>query len=258
MDEFSAQQFLSEQLSPSTLTSLQAQCHQKTVILIYLMGGTAQFREEMDTRGFTRINAFFNLYESPANSQLLFGPAPFSSVAMITRIQELAVLGVSDIIHIGLAGSFAPDLSPGSYYISTGAYSESLSPYIITDIPVSFNPQAKNTWFLAHTFKTSENLTSRLQTCLKNHHIPFQSGLHFMTDFIFLENTQKFAEVLKRNAKVVEMEGAALFAVCAKNHIQAAAIYIISDHLSTSGWDHHFHETLPCIQRAIDALLSAY
>jgi|GEM_PF-4007944 purine-nucleoside phosphorylase len=173
------------------------------------------------------------------NDEFFLASHKLGSAATLEILEILAFYGFKNIIQIGLAGTFSDEIEIGDIFISKGACSESITPYIYTKKKLNFDG-INELFFLENNndnlFYSDENLTiffynEILQNLsnLKSYKIEIFEGFHFSTDFIFKETKSKLQNLLKNNIEVVEMEGATFFGFCESKKIKSTAIYIISD-----------------------------
>ena len=74
---------------------------------------------------------------------------------------------------------------------------------------------------------------------LKKNKVNFHIGRNWSTDAIFRETKEEVIHYQKHDVLSVEMETAALYAVCQKRKVRAVACYVISDCLYNYKWEPH-------------------
>ncbi len=124
---------------------------------------------------------------------------------------------VENIIRVGSAGGYIPELDVYDVVLTTGAYSE--SSYALTQCG---DP--------SDVLYPSESLNAALKQAAKDLDIPVHEGITHSSDVFYRENTDYLKDVVENHhCAVVEMESFALFSnakVLGKN---AATILTVSD-----------------------------
>ena len=161
--------------------------------------------------------------------------APVAAVIAETLIAS----GVRQIISLGTAGGLQTDLSPGQIISINGAIRDDGTShhYLPSDVVVRPDP----------------NLSARLETSLGD--ALDRRGSVWTTDAPFRETITELR--IHRNAGVlaVEMEAAALMAVCELRGAAFASSVCISDVLSEQGWTALF--SAPSVREGLHTIYSA-
>ena len=151
------------------------------------------------------------------------GPA----VAMV--VEQLVVLGVKEIIFLGLAGSLQEEVEPGDMVLcSESICADGTSPH----------------YTRRELVRADKKLLAYLGQQLNAQKIDFHSGRNWSTDAIFRETKAEIKHYQKNHVLTVEMETSALYAVCGRRGIKAAAAYVISDWLYEGKWKPDFKNPL--------------
>lgn len=145
--------------------------------------------------------------------------APAAAIA----VEELATLGVKNLVLFGYAGGLQPDMQPGDTVVCQKA---------LRDEGVSYHylPESRYSY-------PSEPLTAAV---LKNA-MPARLGPCWTTDAPYRETEVELKAYRKQGLLAVDMEASAVFAVAKYRKVQAAAMFVISDILSEQGWKPMFH-----------------
>ena len=149
--------------------------------------------------------------------------APVAAVVAETLI----ACGVREIISLGTAGGLQPDLSPGEIISVHGAVRDdgTSQHYLKPDVLVG----------------PDDALTRRLEGALGN--AMSARGSVWTTDAPFRETIIELETHRDAGILAVEMEAAALMAVCEVRGAAFATSVCISDILSEEGWEALFSET---------------
>ncbi len=130
--------------------------------------------------------------------------------------EQLAELGVENIILIGIAGGIGKDLNLHQRVLCTGAFAdEGTSRHYVTETLI----------------KPSKILMEKLKDLSEI------KGHTWTIDAMFCETKQEVLFYEKQGAQTVEMEAAGVFAFAKKRGLKAAAVFVISDLLNSTKWD---------------------
>lgn len=168
------------------------------------------------------------------------GPgAPFAGIV----VEELAALGVRRFVLVGLAGSLAREIRVGSMVVCTKALrDEGTSHHYQKGAPFS-HPDRR--------------LTSSLALSLRAAGTPYSRGPSWTTDAPYRETVPEIRRYRRAGILTVEMEASAVFAVAMALDREAAALFVISDHLDETGWEPRFHDTRTALHRALRIAIRA-
>ena len=152
-------------------------------------------------------------------------------------LESLIALGVKEIIFIGLAGSLQEEVQPADIVLCDEALcDDGTSPCYTVE----------------QTSMANKTILAKLAGTLKKNKVNFHTGRNWSTDAIFRETKEEVVHYQKHNVLTVEMETAALYAICKKRKARAVASYVISDCLYNYKWEPHFREA--AIWKAMEVL----
>jgi len=162
------------------------------------------------------------------------GPA----VALV--VEQLIALGVKEIIFAGLAGSLQEEVLPGDIVLcNESVCADGTSPHYTRQELV----------------RADKKLFVRLANTLRAQKMDFHVGRNWSTDTLFRETRAEIKHYQKNHVLTVEMETSALYAVCARRKIKAAAVFVASDSLNDNVWKPDFKN--PLIWQNLQKLLAA-
>ena len=143
-------------------------------------------------------------------------------------IENLIVCGVKKIIFLGWCGAVSPDVKIGDIIIPDGAFSDEGTSRHYVDFKTD------------QLLKTSESLSTIVKQKLTLQEIPFHNGHIWSTDAIYRETKQKIMHYQDKGVLGVEMELAALIAVCLFRGVEIASVQVVSDEISSFVWNQGF------------------
>lgn len=196
-------------------------------------------------------------------SRLYFGKGPMTGFTALgpyigapyaaMLLENVIAGGAKRIVCCGWCGAISPDVKIGDVVVPTGAFiDEGTSKHY-----------GHNENRLCHP---SPIVTESIITELSNSNIPFHSGYVWTTDAVYRETRQKVIAFKQKDALAVEMELSAIFTVSRYRGVDAGAILVVSDSLSTLSWKPGFRdeqfkkrrrEVLIVIKRITDKFLNA-
>ncbi|HXY47137.1 MAG TPA: nucleoside phosphorylase [Thermoplasmata archaeon] len=167
------------------------------------------------------------------------GPgSPYSAIV----IEELSALDANRFLIVGMAGSLQSGPPIGSFVVCTKALrDEGTSHHYARPTPFAY-PDA--------------GLTRALKAMLRRKGIPFAEGPTWTTDAPYRETRAEIRRYRSMGILTVEMEASAVFSVARHLGRKAAALFVVSDHLSEEGWQPRFHETRTPLRQALDVAVS--
>lgn len=172
---------------------------------------------------------FIHYIDLPDSTRSIAIAADFGvgAPAAAVMLEELIAWGVKEFVSMGLAGSLSEDLPPGSLVVCDGAFRDEGTShhYIGGDVPVQPDPA----------------LTGRLEVALGDAGLSYAKGPTWTTDAIYRETPLEVRHFREQGALVVEMEGAALFAVAQYRGARIASCFSVSDTLAYLEWRPEFH-----------------
>tara|TARA_R110001632_G_scaffold78767_6_gene176522 strand:+ start:479 stop:1177 length:699 start_codon:yes stop_codon:yes gene_type:complete len=128
--------------------------------------------------------------------------------------------GVQNLIRVGSAGSYQPNVNIRDIVIAMAASSTS---------------GINNSRFVNADFSPTANFELFLKACLyaKDHDIPIKAGNVLSADEFYEDDYESYKQWSKFGVLCVEMEAAGLYTIAAKHNVKALAILTISDSLVT-------------------------
>lgn len=144
------------------------------------------------------------------------------SPAAAVVIEELAVLGLKKLVAIGIAGGLQEGMRAGDIVLCERAVREEGTSHHYSLPSMYAFP--------------SPGLTHQLTHALDEMGCSWVSGASWTTDAPYRETRRKVEKYRQEGINTVEMEAAAVFAVCAYLGIQSGAAFTIADTLSGLDW----------------------
>lgn len=210
----------------------------RTVILVF----GRRWRKYLDRKYPGRCHPVADVYRVAPRLgvTVLDGPgAPFAAIA----VEELSALGTTRFLIVGLAGSLTPGLRVSSRVLCTQALrDEGTSRHYAPPTPFAF---------------PSRRFVSELRTALDRAGASYAVGPSWTTDAPYRETAPEVRRYRRAGILTVEMEAAAVFSVARSLHRQAAALFVISDHLDEGGWEPRFHDSRESLERLLDLAIRA-
>jgi uridine phosphorylase len=148
------------------------------------------------------------------------------SAAML--VEELGAHGVQRFIVVGLAGALTDELGPCAVAVCDRA---------LRDEGVSHHYLPPGRYVAA-----GRKLSTRLGEELRQDGVAVRVGPTWTTDAPYRETAEEVRRYRTAGIVTVEMEAASVFAVAEARGYEAAAGFVVSDHLTADGWVGHFHE----------------
>jgi uridine phosphorylase len=204
----------------------------KTVLLVF----GARWRGYLARRYGPSFGPFEGLHRASddVGVALLRGPgAPYAAM----MVEELGPLGAGRFVIVGLAGSLQPDLRVGSWVVCDRALrDEGTSHHYVR--PATF-------------VRPSAPLVTKLKRALGDRGIPYAQGTTWTTDAPYRETVAEVRRYRRAGFLTVEMEASAVFSVARYLGKEAAALFVISDHLDESGWEPRFRDSQSSLRQAL-------
>jgi len=145
----------------------------------------------------------------------------------ILSLEGLVASGAQEIIILGFCGSLNPKYKIGNAVCISKALSE--------------EGTSKHYFSQKRIFYPSSTLKNRVERILHSMNLPYLNGALVSTDAPYRETKSWLDEKQKKGINCVDMEASAVFALAKYHNIQAAALMIISDELSSGVWKKGFH-----------------
>jgi uridine phosphorylase len=142
--------------------------------------------------------------------------------ATVSFLEELIALGAKEFIGVGTAGALQADIRIGDVVLCAKAIRAEGTSY-------HYLPASK----YAHA---SLLLLKKIQARLRDHAIPFRTGVSWTTDAPYRETQELAARFRKEKVLTVEMEAASVYALAKYRGVRAAFLMVVSDYLFTTEW----------------------
>jgi uridine phosphorylase len=142
-------------------------------------------------------------------------------------VEELIAMGCGRFVSVGTAGALQPELAVGDLVVADRA---------IRDEGTSYHYLAA-----AKYADPSPELTACLRDEIERAGRRAAAGTTWTTDAVYRETVAEAAAYRAEGVAVVEMEAAAVFAVCAYRRVEAAAAFTVSDSLTGATWSPEFY-----------------
>lgn len=161
--------------------------------------------------------------ETPQGPVAVLHPGVGAPLAAL-HLEVLIAGGVRAVVACGGAGAVRPGLVLGHVVVPTGA---------IRDEGTSFHylPPARQV-------DTDPVVAAHLVRVLQHHGIPYTSGLTWTTDAPYRETPDRIRRRREEGCVTVEMETAALAAVCSFREVAFGQFLYAADDVSGQEWDH--------------------
>jgi uridine phosphorylase len=168
------------------------------------------------------------------------GPgAPYAGIIM----EEVAALGAKRFVAFGIAGSLQPELRSGTLVLCDRALrDEGTSHHYAPAGPFA---------------RPTRELTEAIARALDLDGTPFARGATWTIDSPYRETVAEIRRYRRRGILTVEMEASALFTIARHHHLEAAALFVISDLLVEKGWEPRFHDTRTVLRRYLALLVDS-
>ncbi|MDD2717713.1 MAG: nucleoside phosphorylase [Candidatus Wallbacteria bacterium] len=221
---FSPQDFLSysrkrDRLVQPEIPSCAIICFQKS-LLNYLI-------EKYETVQVPCIEENFRILSREGCKIGLTGCFGIGAPSSAAVLEELIALGVKKIVSIGTAGSLQEDLRPGGLVVCERA---------IRDEGTSYHYLKP-----ARYARASAALVRQLKNTLNQMKVRYQAGASWTIDAPYRETAAEVKKYRDEGILTVEMEASALFAVAEFRGVELAAMFTVSDCLTSENWVPKFH-----------------
>lgn len=157
----------------------------------------------------------------------LSGPlvgAPFA----VMLAETLIAWGAGELVFLGWCGAISDTVAIGDLVMPTSAFvDEGTSRHYIAD---------------ASETSASPELLRRLSEAGTSQGVEIRPGTVWTTDAPYRETVDQVREFRRRGALAVEMECSALFTLAAFRAVEAVALLVVSDELSSLSWNPGFKD----------------
>jgi len=166
-----------------------------------------------DVRG---MLGFTGNFEGHRLSVMASGMGMPSAAIYITEL--VRAYDVSTIIRVGTAGAYKPDLALRQIVVATEAVTNS-------NMPELLGAPAPNV--------ASARLVEVARSVAALNNVGVETGTVFTSDIFYEPNDEARDMHTANGVLAVEMETAALYAICALERVEALSMFTITDHLVT-------------------------
>jgi len=158
--------------------------------------------------------------------------AGLGAPAAVITMELLVALGVRRFVQLGTAGALGESLSPGQVVMCERAWrGEGTSVHYSGDSD-PWAPLPDRQWLQT----INENL-------IRNQS-PVELVSAWTTDAPYRETAADVQKFLGLGISTVDMETSAVYAFAsAQDHVAAVSVFVISDQLTTTGWQPWFHRS---------------
>lgn len=221
-------------------------CRPRAALLCYESGLMSRLRR---TRGLEPVAGVLgsHLFMLPAaagrrrGDVVVAGRFGIGAPGAAAVVEELVAMGCTSIVSIGTAGALQPELAIGDLVVADRA---------IRDEGTSYHYAAPEKYAYP-----APALTERLADRIEKAGVKATPGTTWTIDAVYRETVTEADAYRAQGVAVVEMEAAAVFAVCAYRGVQAAAAFTVSDSLSGAAWTPEFHRNE--VDAGLDVLVAA-
>ncbi len=158
---------------------------------------------------------------APDGNSFVAGPAIGAPMAAMT-MEKLIALGARYVVLFGWCGAVDPELQIGDVVLgATPVSGEGTSGYYVCEKSPMPSP----------------HLLTELASILESTPYRWQNANIWSTDAVYREDRRHLAMLAKSSGvRAVDMEYAALCAVCSLRQIEFAAVFLVSDELYRERW----------------------
>jgi purine-nucleoside phosphorylase len=146
----------------------------------------------------------------------------------VMALERLVASGAKEILFLGFCGSLNPDIKILDAVCITEAFSE--------------EGTSKHYFSSETLFRASTRLKKEMETALQSRQLPYLCGTAVSTDAPYRETQGWLENKMKKRIDVVDMEVSAVFAFAFYHRLQAAALLLVSDKLTSQGHTIGFHQ----------------
>ena len=144
------------------------------------------------------------------------------SSAVASVVEVLAALGVKEILFVGLGGSLQEEVWAGDIVLcQESVCADGVCTYYTSQ----------------ETAKADKTLLTDWQKRLKAQKISFHLGKNWTAAAFFRETKAEVKHYQKKQVLTVDMEISAVYSVCKKRKVKAAAALVVSDELFNPAWN---------------------
>jgi|GEM_PF-1178645 len=179
-------------------------------------------------------DCFSNLYLLGDGHVGVIGGFGYGSPALAIKVERLIAWGVKKIIAVGTAGTLVNGMSIGDVVMCSKALGEDgvSHLYLPNGVSIAFSDQELIKQWETHFFENYPDYPKLRSVMAWSFSNPYR------------ESKKDLARVVKQGCEVVEMEAAALNAMCSEKKVQTLSFFVISDSLSDGEWKPCFKDPI--------------
>lgn len=169
---------------------------------------------------------------------LIMGNFGIGAPVTVANMEELIAFGIKRFLIVGRAGCLQSYLPTGQFVVCDRAIrDEGTSHHYLKNAKYSY---------------ASPELVKKTTKTFLRHGTPFSLGTTWTIDAPYRETKKEVDQYRKQGALTVEMEAASVFAVAQVRHVQAGAIFTVSDHLGETKWTPKFEDSHKPLEKLFD------
>ncbi|EJN58574.1 nucleoside phosphorylase [Halogranum rubrum] len=218
----------------------------ETVVLSYQRAIAEHVRETLDTTrqphtvGSAELHALDDTDGRVAVAEGFGIGAPVTALVM----EGLVAHGTERFVVVGHVGSLQPDVRLGSAIVADGAVRDEGTSYhyLADDTPARATPAVR------------DQLVDAAESAGETVFV----GPTWTTDALYRETAVEIEHYRDEGVLAVDMEAAAVFAIAQFHGVEAGALFTVSDHLTTDGWEAHFDDTAEHLVRLLDVVSETF
>ncbi|SFK74408.1 Phosphorylase superfamily protein [Halogranum rubrum] len=214
----------------------------ETVVLSYQRAVAEHVRVSTDTTTQPHAGSSWDLHALDDTDGRVAVAEGFGIGAPMTAIvmERLLAHGTERFVVVGHVGSLQPDVRLGSAIVADGAIRDEGTSYhyLPDDEPARATPAVRDQLVDAAERAGEET----------------RVGPTWTTDALYRETAVEIEHYRDEGVLAVDMEAAAVFAIAQFHGVEAGALFTVSDHLTTDGWEAHFDDTAEHLVRLLDVV----
>ena len=201
----------------------------KIILICYQQSTLDYFLERIP--GLKLSDSFSHLYLLGDGKVGILGGWGYGAPALANRMEQMIVLGVTQFIAVGTAGTLMDKHSIGEFIIAPKALAEDGVAHL---------------YLKGESFaEADEQMLLEWRSFAKRCSLPeFQEANAWSFSAIFRETPADIVRVTQQGYDVVEMEAATLYAVGQEKKVQTLSLFVVSDSLTVDAWTPHLKEPL--------------
>lgn len=213
----------------------------KTVIMCFHPVLLDYVKENYKTEKIDFEDDFHKIRESDVG---IIGNFGIGAPATAIIIEELAGLGVENIVSLGTAGSLDEELEMGQIIVCNRAIRDEGTTYHYTQDSKYCEPTG--------------DFKEKLKNKLRSGGVDFIEGMTWTIDAPYRETPEEVEMYREEGVKTVEMEASAIFVVGKFRDLNVSSVFVVSDHLTETEWEPQFREAEEKLGRIFDVIFNSF